>query len=279
VTLLRVSIESPCWSSRGGAAVRLIVCHTSEGAQTYQSLGSYFQNDANQVSSHVGIDDTPNTIGQYVQRGNKAWTSANANPVAVQAELCTPSGAAQGWTANDWNQHEQMLRNTAAWIAEEAATFGIPIVKLTAQQAQGGETGVCQHADLGAWGGGHTDCGNAFPIDQVLSWAKGGGGTPTPPPPPSGKGPAFPYGQSDYLGQPSPDPHCHSGYYGGPDQQNVRTWQQQMQARNWQLDTDGQYGPDSERVCRQFQANKGLPVDGLVGPSTWATTWNSPVGE
>jgi len=168
--LTRVNILSPNYSSRSGSAVRLIVLHTAEGALTYQSLGSYFQNPASQVSSHVGIDDTPNTVGQYVNRGDKAWTAANANPVAVQAELC----AFAAWTVADWNAHPTMLQNTAQWIAEEAAAFGIPLTKLTPAQAQGSSRGICQHRDLGAWGGNHTDCGSAFPIDQVISMAQGG---------------------------------------------------------------------------------------------------------
>lgn len=180
--LTRVSIPSPNYSSRN-ATVRLIVLHSSEGAQTYQSLGNYFANPANQVSSHVGIDDTPAPIiGEYVARGNKAWTAANANPVAVQAELCTPSGASQLWTTADWKAHNNMLVNTAAWIAEEAAHFNIPIVRLTAAQAQSSAAGVCQHSDLGRWGGGHVDCGPGFPIDDVIAAAKGTASTPTPPP-------------------------------------------------------------------------------------------------
>src|SRR5215831_11859314 len=111
MALTRISIPSPNYSSRGGNKVRLIVLHTSEGAQTYQSLGSFFANPSSQVSSHVGIDDTPNTVGEYVTRGNKAWTSCNANGNAVQAELCTPSGAAAGWTYTTWHQHENMLAN------------------------------------------------------------------------------------------------------------------------------------------------------------------------
>jgi hypothetical protein len=71
-----------------------------------------------------------------------------------------------------------MLANTAAWIAEEAARFDIPIVKLTAAQAQGSGRGVCQHIDLGSAGGGHVDCdygtGN-FPIDDILAMARGEG--------------------------------------------------------------------------------------------------------
>jgi len=66
-----------------------------------------------------------------------------------------------------------MLENTARWIAEESDAFSIPIVKLTSTQAQGSGRGVCQHVDLGGWGGGHWDCGGNFPIDKVLEMAKG----------------------------------------------------------------------------------------------------------
>jgi N-acetylmuramoyl-L-alanine amidase/Putative peptidoglycan binding domain len=279
MALKRVSIPSPNQSSRGGSTVRLIVIHTSEGATTYQSLGNYFANSSSQVSSHVGIDDTAGTIGEYVPRSAKAWTAANANPVAVQNELCTPSGAAMGWTAAQWQQHPNMLSNCAAWIAEEAATYNIPIVKLNASQAQGSSAGVCGHVDLGSWGGGHTDPGPNFPWDQIISMAKGGTPTPAPPSPAPAKGPAWPYGPNDYLGQPSSDPLCHSGYYGGVDQANVATWQAQMIARGWSLSggADGMYGSSSQNICTQFQQEKGLGVDGLVGPQTWAATWTAPV--
>jgi len=183
VALNRVWIASPNYSSRQGAAVRLIVIHSSEGAQTYQSLGNYFANPSSQVSSHVGIDNTPNVIGEYVKRPNKAWTASNANPVAVQAELCTPSGASANWSTAQWNAQSNMLANLADWIREEAAAYNIPIVRLTPQQAQSNGRGVCQHLDLGAWGGGHVDCGPNFPIDTVIATAASSTPTPTPDPP------------------------------------------------------------------------------------------------
>jgi len=156
--------------------VRLIVLHTAEGARTYQSLGSFFASSSSGVSSHVGIDDTPNTVGEYVKRPDKAWTQANYNPMAVAAELC----AFAAWDSAEWSRHPNMLATTAAWIQEEAAAFNIPIVRLTPNQAQGGGRGVCQHVDLGAGGGGHTDCGKAFPMDQVLDMAMGWTPSPTP---------------------------------------------------------------------------------------------------
>jgi hypothetical protein len=176
MALKRVPIWSPNYSSRGGSSVRLVVIHTAEGALTYQSLGSFFQSSSAGVSSHTGIDDTLGTIGEYVRRDQKAWTAANANPVAVQTELC----AFAAWTSADWQKHQNMLRNTADWIAEECAHFGIPITKLSAGEAQGSGRGVCGHVDLGSWGGGHWDPGPAFPWNQVLDMARGGSG-PTPP--------------------------------------------------------------------------------------------------
>jgi hypothetical protein len=271
MTLTRVQILSPNYSSRGGSTVRLIVLHTAEGALTYQSLGSFFANPSSGVSSHVGIDDTPNTVGEYVARNMKAWTAANANPVAVQAELC----AFASWSSGTWQAHATMLQNTAQWIAEEASTFGIPLVRLTSSQAQSNGRGICQHSDLGTWGGNHSDCGPAFPIDSVIQMA---GGSKPPPTPPPEKAPAFPYPSSDYLGQPSSDPHCHSGFYGGVDKTVVQTWQQQMAARGWNIGPiDGMYGPTCFNICKQFQSEKGLSVDGLVGPQTWAATWNAPI--
>lgn len=170
MALKRVWIPSPNYSSRGGSGVRLIVLHTAEGARTIESLGGFFQGDVG-ASSHVGADDKANTIGEYVKRGNKAWTQANYNPVSVAIELC---GFAS-WSRDEWmNNHKNMLDNCAKWIAEEAKQFGLPITKLNSSQAQGSGRGVCQHADLGSGGGGHWDCGSGFPMDYVLDLAKGG---------------------------------------------------------------------------------------------------------
>lgn len=260
MALSRIWIPSPNYSSRGGAAVRLIVLHTAEGSKTIESLGSYFSNSSSGVSSHTGIDDKVNTVGEYVKRGNKAWTAANANPVGVQAELC----AFASWSAAEWDNHPNMLANAAAWVAEEAAAYGIPIVKLSASQAQGSGRGVCQHRDLGSWGGNHSDCGNGLPIDQILAMAGGQPAPapgPTPPPQPAGVAPPWP---GVYLSDYTEDP-------------SAQTWQAQMAARGWTIGVDGCYGPQSAGVCRQFQAEKGLSVDGVVGPQTWAATWNTPI--
>ena len=54
----------------------------------------------------------------------------------------------------------------------------------------------------------------------------------------------------------------------------VAQWQAQMQRRGWNIDVDGLYGPASERVARAFQLEKGLTVDGIIGPQTWKVAFD-----
>jgi hypothetical protein len=91
----------------------------------------------------------------------------------VSAELCCPSGASSGWSRADWLARPTMLENCAAWVAEECARFGLPVVALSPAEAQGAGRGVCAHRDLGVWGGNHSDCGNGFPMDVVIDLAGG----------------------------------------------------------------------------------------------------------
>lgn len=40
-------------------------------------------------------------------------------------------------------------------------------------------------------------------------------------------------------------------------------------ALGWNIATDGVFGPQTESAVREFQSNRGLQVDGIVGPATW----------
>lgn len=56
--------------------------------------------------------------------------------------------------------------------------------------------------------------------------------------------------------------------------EDVRTWQRRMSQRGWTITVDGAYGSASEGVCRRFQAERGVEVDGIVGPVTWRATFD-----
>lgn len=174
MALTRLWRPSPHNSARSGS-VRLIVLHCTEGAQDIESLANWFANPSAKVSSHTGADNKRvGTIAEYVRRDRSAWAQGNANGVSICIEMCTPSGASQGWSRSHWlNTQGWLLDNTAAWVAEEARHYGIPIVKLSSSQVTSGK-GLCGHNDLGAYGNNHTDPGPGFPWDVLISKATGG---------------------------------------------------------------------------------------------------------
>ena len=80
--------------------------------------------------------------------------------------------------------------------------------------------------------------------------------TTTSPPPP----PACPsYTVNDQY----PIRRCDEGYA-------VSMIQYALVRDGYPVDDDGYFGPGTEVAVRQFQASRGLEVDGLVGPNTWA---------
>ncbi len=54
---------------------------------------------------------------------------------------------------------------------------------------------------------------------------------------------------------------------------DVHSWQNQMNSLGYHIRVDGQYGPESAGAASRFQAAKGLTVDGICGPRTWAAVF------
>lgn len=63
----------------------------------------------------------------------------------------------------------------------------------------------------------------------------------------------------------SPWPLVREGTEGHP----VKTLQYLLQARGHSVAVDGIFGPETDAAVRAFQREKGLGVDGIVGPITW----------
>jgi peptidoglycan hydrolase-like protein with peptidoglycan-binding domain len=57
---------------------------------------------------------------------------------------------------------------------------------------------------------------------------------------------------------------------GHPSEHPVRTLEQLLRAHGQTLTVDGSFGPQTDAEVRAFQQDKGLAVDGIVGPKTWA---------
>ncbi len=179
--------------------MRLIVLHTTEGAQDIYSLANWFANPSAKVSSHVGVDNhRQGTIAEYVKRDRAAWAQGNYNSAAICVEMCTPAGAANGWSRDYWlSKQGWMLDNCAAWVAEEARHYGIPLTKLSPSQATGGGRGLCGHVDVQPQD--RTDPGKGFPWDYIIAKASGGKPPTSSPAPPQTGGGSAPKLNVDYF--------------------------------------------------------------------------------
>lgn len=90
------------------------------------------------------------------------------------------------------------------------------------------------------------------------------------------KAPKFPLPRGHWFGVESSNKKNHSGYYAG-DRKGIRTFQAKLKKRGWSIGVDGRFGPNTKKIVRQFQAEKGIRVDGGVGAVTWKKIWESPV--
>jgi len=62
------------------------------------------------------------------------------------------------------------------------------------------------------------------------------------------------------CGLPNASPHLRD---------EVRQLQHQLRRWGYNIPTDGQFGPRTDNIVRDFQRKRGLGVDGVVGPGTW----------
>jgi hypothetical protein len=172
--------------SPGGLNQLVMAHHTTEGAETAESLRNFISQASAKVSYHFAVDMAhgDNWAMQYVRDSDRAWAQASYNGVAVSIVYCTPSGASSGWSRATWMSKTPMLTSAGRLTGEICKRFNIPLVQLTNSQAQNySSKGLCEHKNFGVNGGNHHDCGPGFPMDEIIRIARGGS-APTPPKPP-----------------------------------------------------------------------------------------------
>lgn len=158
-------------SARQGATIKLIVLHTTEGADgknDLANLGEWFDNPAADVSAHIG-NNVRGMDARYVEDTQKAWTACNLNPVALNIEQI---GYAS-FSKDEWMRKRHLqLKNTAMWIAHWSKKYSIPIERGKTSGIEVKRPGVVQHKDLGSAGCGHEDCGPGYPMRYVILLAR-----------------------------------------------------------------------------------------------------------
>lgn len=59
--------------------------------------------------------------------------------------------------------------------------------------------------------------------------------------------------------------------------QEILKWQQQMVYRGWAVPMTGVFDAHSHEALEQFQREKQLEVDGVLGPASWNAAWEMPI--
>jgi hypothetical protein len=157
-------------SSRGGARVRWLAVHSTEGIMRAADLRDW---QAWPGSSHASADATGTLLEPddgFVPYERAAWTLRNGNPVSENLELC----ALARWTRAEWLARPALLEACAVWLARRSRATGVPLRKLTVEQVAAGWAGVIDHDDYtDATGDGtHWDVGASFPWDLVIPRAR-----------------------------------------------------------------------------------------------------------
>jgi N-acetyl-anhydromuramyl-L-alanine amidase AmpD len=156
------------YSLRNGARPALIVIHATEGHNRPQSiadlvnLGAWFDDPRAQASSHVATDGD-GTSARFVWDGAKAWHVVGFNRVSL--------GIEQVWAPGDqWT--DVQVKETARWVARWSRMHGIPIREGAVSGQAVVRAGVIRHSQLGTFGGGHHDPGDAYPFKTLLRHAR-----------------------------------------------------------------------------------------------------------
>lgn len=256
-------------------------------------------NRLGQPSSHFYVRKD-GSVEQYVDTDQRAEADYEGNDATVSVET---QGGVNNAQAEPWTDAQvEALARLFAWVV---TTHGVPARLATDSRIGDTSKGLSWHRlGIDPWrvAGGmrySTSRGKVCPgdakiaqIPAVLARALALLGTPAevsapaaPAPAPVSSGPRviapgvpappFPLPAGSYFGPKSGPKASVSGYFS--HRSDLARWQQRMKDRGWAIGVDGLYGPQTERIARAFQAEKGLVVDGAIGPITWAAAWTAPV--
>jgi hypothetical protein len=146
--------------NRHNSVVSLVIVHRwgvryvdlRHEALSYHGVINFFSDPKNQASAHVVFPGSavPGEATQMVSWADYAWAEAAYNPVSDEIE-----SADAIWLGHD----PEGMAVLARIVAYRLHVRGLPPVWSHVR-------GFCRHADLGAAGGGHTEC----PTTNLALW-------------------------------------------------------------------------------------------------------------
>lgn len=256
----------------------LIVIHTMEAPEkgsTAESCARYFANlTSKTASAHYCIDN--DSIVQSVPDNRVAAAAPGANHNGLQFEHA--GYAAQ--RADEWKDQYsiRMLFISAALCAAKCRQYNIPVVFVDANGLKNNQRGITTHAEVtrAFRRSTHTDPGASFPMGDYLSLVNtilhGASAPPLPPvvaPPAAGALTPEQWAALAKIAEwARAQPVIRKGSKGAAVIQ-VQNWLNDLVGSKV-LKIDGDFGPTTHNWIVQYQKDRGLTADGVIGEQTWA---------
>lgn len=265
------------WVTRGQWGARAPSGPRNEIGAHPRGSAIHWEGPSMGTPAHSECDNTVRSIQAFHMDSN-GWSDIAYNILVCVHGYCYEGrGEGVGSAANGTTQANADWYAICALVGEgdpQPAELVSGLQDAAARcRSWGAGGGSCGHRDLNA-----TECpGDAlYALVTAGTFTTGGDVDSSAPTPPAGDAPTFPLPPGHYFGPKSGPAQSHSGYYGNDDDK-LRPWQQRMADRGWAITADGLYGPQTAQVAGQFQAEKGLTVDELIGVQTWDAAWTTPV--
>ncbi|WP_239382450.1 MULTISPECIES: N-acetylmuramoyl-L-alanine amidase [unclassified Frankia] len=258
---------------------RILVLHTMVG-YLLGTESMFRQGGYTGTESTFGVggpwdgDAYDGVVFQWQLLGRQADAQYAGNDYANSVETSDGGDSSRPWS-------DKQLRALIALAATWCHQTGNPCQLVSSPD----QSGIGYHDQFPEWNRDRHECPGAVRKKQLIDIVIPGAvallpSTPRPVSPIVVQQPVvpmFPLPVGHWYGTPDPDPCNHSGVYNPADRAGISRWQAQMHARGWEITVDGIFGPQTRDVCVRFQQEKGLAVDGRVGPVTWAAAWSMPV--
>lgn len=236
-------------SSARTASISKITIHHMAGNLSVESCANVFQNTSRQASSNYGVG-TDGRIGLYVDESRRAWTSSNRDNdnVAVTIEVANDGGSPE------WHVSDKALESTIALCVDICQRNGIKKLNFTGDRA--GNLTMHKYFANTQCPGPYLESKFQYIADEVNDRL---GENPASEPAPE-KAPA-----ASIAGLPV--------LRNGSKGESVKALQILLIGNNCscgKYGADGDFGGGTEGAVKAFQGERGLDIDGVVGPQTWA---------
>ncbi|MFR9675376.1 N-acetylmuramoyl-L-alanine amidase [Streptomyces sp. TR06-5] len=208
------------------SSITHVVVHVTQGS--YAGTINWFQNPDADVSAHYVVRSSDGQVTQMVRDADTAWHARSGNPYSIGIEH-------EGYVDDPTWFTDAMYRASAALTEHLCDTYGIPKDR----------THIVGHSEVP--NNDHTDPGPYWDWDYYMQLV--GGSTQAPP-------------QLNFA--------SYSTLQQGSQGAQVEAAQYLLNQNGFDAGAvDGVFGSGTEAAVSDFQADRGLQADGVVGSRTW----------